>query len=93
MTLNTRLMTADELADLPDDGMQYELVRGELRTMAPPFYEHGRSADKIGRSLENHVEAEQLGEVRRAEIGFLLTTSPDTVRAPDVAFVSRGASD
>jgi Uma2 family endonuclease len=89
MTIDTKLMTAGELADLPDDGLRHELVRGELRTMAPPFYEHGRSADRIGRSLENHVEAGQLGEVRRAEIGFLLTTSPDTVRAPDVAFLSR----
>lgn len=89
MTITPKLMTWQELADLPDDGMQHELVRGELRTMAPPFYEHGRSADRIGRSLENHVEAHQLGEVRRAEIGFLLTARPDTVRAPDVAFLSR----
>jgi Uma2 family endonuclease len=89
MAITPKLMTWQELAQLPDDGMQYELVRGELRTMAPPFYEHGKSADKIGRSLENHVESENLGEVCRAEVGFLLTAAPDTVRAPDLAFVSR----
>jgi Uma2 family endonuclease len=89
MAITPKLMTWQELADLPDDGMRHELVRGELLTMAPPFYGHGKSADKIGRSLENYVEAEHLGEVRRAEIGCLLTTSPDTVRAPDVAFLSQ----
>jgi Uma2 family endonuclease len=34
------LMTAEELAALPDDGFQYELVRGELRRMPPPKPEH-----------------------------------------------------
>ena len=88
MAITPKLMTWQELAQLPDDGMRHELVRGVLLTMAPPFDEHGRLADRIGRSLERHVDAHQLGEVRRAEIGCLLTTSPDTVRSPDVAFVS-----
>jgi Uma2 family endonuclease len=81
-------MTWQELAELPDDGMRYELVRGALLTMAPPFDEHGRLADRLGRSLERYVDAHQLGEVIRAEIGYLLTTRPDTVCAPDLAFVS-----
>src|SRR3954471_10844621 len=28
-------MTAEELLELPDDGMRHELVEGELRTMTP----------------------------------------------------------
>lgn len=88
MTVNTQLMTADELAQLPDDGMRYELVRGVLRTMPPPKVPHGRLARKIGRSLDRHVEAAALGEVYMNEVGYLLTTRPDTVRAPDVAFLS-----
>jgi hypothetical protein len=28
-------MTAEELFELPDDGMRHELVEGELRTMTP----------------------------------------------------------
>jgi len=89
MAIDEKLMTADDLLDLPDDGMRHELVRGELRTMAPPMYPHGKSTDKFGRSLENYVEDHRLGEVKRSEIGYRLTTDPDTVRAPDVAFVSR----
>ena len=88
MAITPKLMTWQELAQLPDDGMRYELVRGVLLTMAPPFDDHGRLADRIGRSLERYVDDHRLGEVRRSEVGFLLTTSPDTVRAPDVAFVS-----
>jgi Uma2 family endonuclease len=89
MAITPKLMTWQELADLPDDGMHYELVRGVLLTMAPPFFPHGRAASRFGRSLDRHVEAHQLGEVHSTEIGYLLTTNPDTVRAPDVGFISR----
>jgi Uma2 family endonuclease len=88
MAITSKLMTWQELAELPDDGMRYELARGVLLTMAPPFVGHGKTADRIGRSLDRHVEDHQLGEVIRAEVGYLLTTRPDTVRAPDLAFVS-----
>lgn len=89
MAITPKLMTWQELADLPDDGMRHELVRGELLTMAPPGFPHGRSGSRFSRSLDRHVEQHQLGEVISVETGYLLTTEPDTVRAPDVAFVSR----
>jgi Uma2 family endonuclease len=44
---------------------------------------------RIAAHLFQHVEAHQLGTVYAAETGFQLTQDPDTVRAPDVAFVSR----
>ena len=88
MAVNTGLMTADELAQIPDDGMRYELVRGELRKMAPPFFPHGRQANRIHLSLGHHVMTQGLGEAFASEIGFRLAIQPDTVRAPDVAFLS-----
>ena len=36
-----RITTAEELFNMPDDGYRYELVRGELRKMAPSGSEHG----------------------------------------------------
>lgn len=36
-----------------------------------------------------HVAAHDLGRVFAAETGFILSRQPDTVRAPDVAFISR----
>jgi len=38
--------------------------------------------------MANHVEASRLGRVYAAETGFLIEVDPDTVRAPDAAFVS-----
>ena len=35
-------LTADALAEFPDDGFQYELDEGELIMMAPAGEEHGR---------------------------------------------------
>ena len=89
MVAKTRLVTADEIIDMPDDGYKYELVRGELQKMAPAGARHGRSAGKVSRSLMNHVATNNLGEVYIAEAGFLLASSPDLVRVPDTAFVRR----
>lgn len=80
--------TAEELLDLPDDGFRYELVRGELRQMAPGGYEHGRVAARTARVLDGFVSEHRLGEVVGAETGFVLARDPDTVRAPDAAFVA-----
>ena len=81
------LMTADELSLLPDDGWHYELVRGELRKMSPSGSRHGRVAARIITSLSNHVEPRRLGGVYASESGFRIGRAPDTVRAPDAAFV------
>ena len=88
MTVERGLMTADDLLRLPDDGMRHELVRGELRTMPPAGWGHSRLALGAAFSLDAYVEAHDLGEVV-GEPGFRLETGPDTVRAPDVAFVRR----
>ena len=74
---------------MPDDGFRYELVEGELRKMAPAGSEHGYVALRLGRLLGNHVETNGLGRAYAAETGFKLASDPDTVRAPDVAFVGR----
>jgi Uma2 family endonuclease len=81
--------TADELLHMPDDGMRHELVRGELRTMTPPGAEHGRVASTVGGLLFIHTRQAGSGITMAAEIGFVLASNPDTVRAPDVAFISR----
>jgi Uma2 family endonuclease len=82
-------MTADELFWMPDDGMRHELVKGELLTMSPAGAEHGGITSRINHSLVSHVEAHGLGEVLTGDPGFRLTTDPDTVRAPDAAFIRR----
>jgi Uma2 family endonuclease len=87
--VTVRVHTADDLLRLPDDGWRYELVRGELRKMAPAGSEHGELAMEVGSQLAHYVKLHRLGRVFAAETGFRLSSNPDTVRAPDAAFVSR----
>src|SRR5438876_4299182 len=89
MATEVRLLTADELFNLPDDDWCYELIEGVLHKMPPPGRRHGRVAARLIMSLGNYVEARSLGEVYTSETGFLLARNPDTVLAPDVAFVQR----
>lgn len=83
----TAKVTAEELLHMPDDGFRYELVKGELIKMAPAGKEHGKLAMRLGWRLAQYVESHGLGEVCAAETGFHLSSNPDTVRAPDAAFV------
>ncbi|MCI0845699.1 MAG: Uma2 family endonuclease [Chloroflexi bacterium] len=83
-------VTAEELLQMPDDGLRYELVKGELVKMAPAGSEHGDLAMRVGWRLGQYVENHNLGKVFAAETGFRIASNPDTVRAPDVAFISKG---
>ena len=89
MSLEQKLVTAEELLRAPDDGLRRELVRGEVRTMTPAGSAHGRVAMNIGILLGQHVRAHDLGVVYAAETGFRIFRDPDTVRAPATAFVRR----
>jgi Uma2 family endonuclease len=86
MSKNTQLVTAEELARLPDDGYRYELVEGRLVRMSPVNFDHGRTVLQIGFLLSSHLKQHPVGVVG-AEIGFKLAANPDTVRGPDIAFV------
>ena len=93
MSTDVQLMTAEELLKLPRGKFRYELVKGELRQMSPAGYEHGKIAMRLAAHLALHVETEELGEVYAAETGFIITFNPDTVLAPDVAFVRQERLD
>jgi hypothetical protein len=58
-------MTAEELLELPQDGLRHELVGGELRTMAPAGAEHGLVALRIGARIFVHVDEHGLGAACR----------------------------
>lgn len=82
------MITADELLAMPDDGLRRELVDGEVFVTPPPGEEHAVISAEILISLGNHVRAARLGRVH-SEGGFKVAAAPDTVMAPDVAFVRR----
>src|SRR5207237_194193 len=72
---------------LPDKHV--ELVKGVLIVKEPAGYRHGAVAARLAKVLMDYADAQDLGQVVAAETGFTLATDPDTVRAPDAAFVRR----
>ncbi|MGH7673422.1 MAG: Uma2 family endonuclease [Gemmatimonadales bacterium] len=83
------MMTADELLHTPIPDKRVDLVRGVLVVREPAGSLHGLVAMNLGAELAVYVKHTGAGGVFAAETGFMLATSPDTVRAPDVAFVAR----
>ena len=55
--------------------------------MTPAGFEHGRIVIEISLPLAAFIKERGLGVVTGAETGFMIAHDPDTVRAPDVAFV------
>lgn len=89
MPTQTRLMTADEFFDWPDEpGFRQELIRGEVVTSALAGGLHGEVALEIGCLVGNYAEAARLGETYAAGTGFVVERDPDSVRGADVAFVA-----
>lgn len=88
MTTAKKPFTAVELLALPDDGKRYELIRGVLITMAPASAPHGGVTDQFGWVIGSFVRQHHLGRTYAAETGIYIERDPDTVRAPDYAFMS-----
>jgi len=80
-------MTADELLQLSKGEWRYELVEGELRKMFLSGARHGRVAAEIVSSLMAQMKRQQTGAIYSSDTGFRISRQPDTVLAPDAAFV------
>jgi Uma2 family endonuclease len=77
-----RLLTAEEYAQLPDNGEPSELVRGRIVTMNIPASRHGWLCIRIGKLLATYVDDRDLGYVMGNDAGMI------TVRGPDISFFS-----
>src|SRR5256886_6250383 len=86
---SSTLLTADQLLHVRAPGKRVELVRGVLVVREPAGLRQGRVVATLSRQLMDHVEANDLGQVYAGDTGFTLARSPDTVRAPDIAFIRR----
>src|SRR2546422_1703946 len=82
-------LTAADVERLSIPGKQVELVRGQLVVREPPGTWHGAVAANLAYHLGDSVRRGDLGLVFAQDTGFKIGSDPDTVRAPDVAFVAR----
>jgi Uma2 family endonuclease len=82
------LLTGADLLEMGDIGPS-ELVEGEVIPMSPTQAEHGMLEALLTAVLYAFVTNRRLGWVVSGEVGFYTRRSPDTVRAVDVAFISR----
>lgn len=65
-----------------------ELVGGRIVRMTPTNPTHGRIEVNVAAALRAFVRTQNLGVVMAGEVGVFTTRDPDTVRAPDVLFLS-----
>ena len=87
-----RLVTAEELLLMPrGDGRRYELINGVLVEKMPTGFDHGVVVTMIAAVLHLWAAPRQYGVVVSGEPGFRLEVGPpDTVLAPDVAWIAPG---
>jgi Uma2 family endonuclease len=83
------IMTAEDLLHLPADNMRHELVRGELT--AKPYADaiHGKCVGNVILHLGRYVDRHDCGVFVGPGTGFHIAHTPDTVLAPDVAFIQK----
>jgi Uma2 family endonuclease len=86
-TLQERLVTAKQLATKQ---IRYacELDEGRIVRVSPAGRKHGLVLARILHLLVKHVDKKKLGKVMSGETGFWVRRDPDSVRAPDAAFLS-----
>lgn len=84
----TRLITADDFMAMGGD-RYCELIRGQVVDMVRPCPQHGILMARVSQRLLNYMDQGSLGFVLDGDPGYLIERDPDTVRGPDVSFVSR----
>lgn len=88
-TTAKKLMTAEEFYDWVHQPEQnnnwFELVRGEVIELPPPYKPHGAVCMTVGYLLTAYNYQRGCGYVTCNDSGVILERDPDTVRGPDVA--------
>ena len=87
MVTARKLLTADDLLALPDDGNRHELVRGELIVTPLPGIMNSVVGGRIGSRIGNFVEELGLAFIGGPEASAFIEQDPDTVRAADYALI------
>lgn len=90
MSTAAHLLTADELFRLPEDASRWcELVEGEIVRTPIPYFAHSVAAQLASSLLHDFVKRAQAGKFIGVRVGYFIGRNPDTVLAPDGAFIRK----
>lgn len=82
----------EDFLALPDDGVDRELIRGEIRENGLTYRNrsHARTEARVVHLLESWLEkqSQERGAVLSGESGFRLQSEPATIVGIDVAYIS-----
>ena len=84
----TKLLTAEDLLRLNSQGVKGELIRGVLCETVSVGEEHGHIAGIFITYLNIHIRPRRLGRAGGTDVGVMVQRDPDTVREPDVYYIS-----
>jgi Uma2 family endonuclease len=92
MSTDISWVTTEQLLAMPDDGVDRELIRGELREI--PMIKrnrfHTRTVSRLTYILERWLDSQPdpCGEVHTGEVGTILRRDPDSTVGIEVAYFS-----
>jgi Uma2 family endonuclease len=81
-------LTAEEFESRSSEFGRSQLVAGKVQLMSPCNFGHGFTITNLAHLLRPFVKKRRLGAVISCDVGFILARNPDTVLAPDIAFVA-----
>jgi Uma2 family endonuclease len=81
------LMTGEELYRRPDLE-PCELIDGRIVPLAPAGPEHGEAELDLGSELRAWARSSGRGRALSGDVGIYIRRNPDTVRAPDLMYIS-----
>ena len=87
-TTKTKLLTADDLMRLDAKGVRGELIRGVLHKTMPVGNIHAIVVATFTAILIGFIKPRRFGTIMAGDPGIWLEHAPDTIRAPDIAFIS-----
>ncbi len=84
----TKLLNADDLLRLHGQGFRGELIRGVLCEPMAAGVDHGKYVMNLALAIGGFIKSRRLGSLIGSDSGIRIDRDPDTVREPDVAFIS-----
>ena len=87
-TTRPALLTAADLMRLHSEGIRGELIGGVLHQTVAAGMEHGQIVVNLAILVGNVVLPGRLGHLFCSDAGVQLEFGPDTVREPDLGFIS-----